>query len=82
MDYELRGHVGKVTWNASKTREGISWQVGTLARDACAAREGTSGQGDMGTRGEAKIHGRHAVPPLPATESSSYRFAGCGIILI
>ena len=52
------------------------------ARDACAAREGTSGQGDMGTRGEAKIHGRHAVPPLPATESSSYRFAGCGIILI
>jgi hypothetical protein len=32
---------------------------------ACGAREGTRGQGDMGTRGDTKIHGRDAVAPPP-----------------
>ena len=32
---------------------------------ASAASEGTSGQGDTGTRGEAKTIGRDAIAPLP-----------------
>jgi len=35
--------------------EGTSGHVGKVTRDACAAREGTSGQGDTGTRGDARL---------------------------
>jgi acetoin utilization deacetylase AcuC-like enzyme len=38
-------------------------QVGKVS--ACDAREGTRGQVGTVTRGNTKIHGRHAVPPLP-----------------
>ena len=34
-------------------------------REAGVDREGTRGHGDTGTRGEAKMHGRDAVAPLP-----------------
>ena len=40
------------------------------------------GQAGKVTRGHGVVLGRDAVAPLPETESSSYRFAGCGIILI
>ena len=36
-------------------------------REAGVDREGTRGHGDTGTRGEAKMHGRDAVAPLPMT---------------
>ena len=54
--------------------EGACWQVGTLS--ASETREGTRGQVGTVTRGEAKIHGRHAVPPLPG-----YRVKYCDFIL-
>ena len=38
-----------------------------MTRDACDAREGTRGHGDMVTRGDTKIHGRDAIAPLPTS---------------
>ena len=44
------GHVG--TLARGRQVQGASWQGDMVTRDACDAREGTSGQGDMGTRGQ------------------------------
>jgi len=63
-----RGQVGKVTRG-----QGV-----VLGRDEVAPLPDPIEE----TRGQGEMSGRDAVAPLPETESSSYRFAGCGIILI